>query len=143
MITLFALILSLIFLLLSILHFYWASGGKWGIDAALPTSSTSSGERMLNPGSLGTIFVALALLAMSVLYLLHSNYLSLPISEWIITGSSWFIPSIFLLRSIGDFKYVGLFKKIKNTTFAKADTKIFIPLCLFVSALGFAIVFLR
>ena len=141
MITLFALILTLIFLFLSLLHFYWVAGGKWGLDAAIPT--VSSGEKRLNPPILATIIVALALLAMSILYLLHSGYLSLTIPEWIITGSSWFIPSIFLLRSIGEFKYVGLFKKVKDTTFAKADTKFFVPLCLFVSALGFAIVLLR
>ncbi len=141
MITLLSLILTLIFLFLSLLHFYWVQGGVWGLDAAIPTAS--SGERMLNAPPLATLIVALGLLAMSMLYLIQSQFINLPIPEWIITGSSWFIPSVFLLRSIGEFRYVGLFKKVKNTSFAKADTKIFIPLCLFISALGFAIVLLN
>jgi len=40
------------------------------------------------------------------------------------------------LRAIGEFKYLGFFKKIKNTEFAIADSKLFSPLSL---AIGFLI----
>ncbi|MFT6442917.1 MAG: hypothetical protein ACJASM_002470, partial [Salibacteraceae bacterium] len=33
----------------------------------------------------------------------------------------------------------GLFKKIKHTDFAKADTKLFVPLCLSIGIIGIVI----
>ncbi|RUM63417.1 MAG: hypothetical protein DSZ04_05455 [Sulfurimonas sp.] len=38
---------------------------------------------------------------------------------------------IFFLRFIGNFNAVGLFKKIKSTTFAHYYTRYFMPLTLF------------
>jgi hypothetical protein len=40
---------------------------------------------------------------------------------------------------MGEFNYVGFFKKVKDTEFAKWDTKLFSPLCLLISSFGFAI----
>ena len=48
----------------------------------------------------------------------------------------WVIPIIFLLRAIGEFKYVGIFKRVKKTKFGRFDTKLFSPLCLIISILG-------
>ncbi len=39
---------SLIFVTLSVLHFYWSLGGKAAIEKTLPTNR--EGKRMLNPG---------------------------------------------------------------------------------------------
>jgi len=44
----------------------------------------------------------------------------------------WTIGVIFILRAIGEFNVVGIFKKIKGTVFAKYDMYFYIPLCLFV-----------
>ncbi|WP_307347298.1 DUF3995 domain-containing protein [Metabacillus malikii] len=41
------------------------------------------------------------------------------------------ITFIFFLRAIGDFKYLGFTKKIKNTNFSKYDTALYTPLCLY------------
>jgi hypothetical protein len=41
--------------------------------------------------------------------------------------------AVFFARTVGDFKYVGLFKKIKGTHFSKYDTWFYSPLCLFLS----------
>ena len=51
-----------------------------------------------------------------------------------ITYAGWSLMVLFLLRAIGDFKIVGLFKKLKSTKFATYDTWLFTPLCLFISA---------
>jgi hypothetical protein len=51
------------------------------------------------------------------------------------------IAIIFLIRAIGDFRYVGFLKKIKNTKFAKKDTKYYSPLCSLISVLAFIIYF--
>jgi hypothetical protein len=38
---------------------------------------------------------------------------------------------VLIIRAIGDFKYVGFFKRIKNTPFARYDTQYYAPLCLY------------
>jgi hypothetical protein len=47
----------------------------------------------------------------------------------------WILMTLFILRAIGDFKYMGFFKKIKNTKFGQNDTKYFAPLCLIIGIL--------
>jgi hypothetical protein len=38
-----------------------------------------------------------------------------------------------LARTVGDFKYVGLFKRVRGTPFARLDTLLYSPLCLLLS----------
>ena len=40
---------------------------------------------------------------------------------------------IFFLRFVGEFSYVGIFKRHKNSKFARMDTLLYSPLCLFLS----------
>ena len=115
-------------------HVYWAFGGVIGLDKALPTQD---GKRLLDPGKLLTFLVALFLFGFaSVAYLLN---FSENFYESYVTNMGWGLAIIFLLRAIGDFNMVGIFKTIKETEFAKHDTKYFVPLCLF---LGSAFAFL-
>lgn len=127
----------IIFLLLSGIHFYWAFGGKWGIDSALP--SNGDGAKVLKPKAVTTIIVGAGLLSFSLFYLIKTNLLSINLPSWLLLSAGWILPSIFLLRVVGDFKYVGLFKRVKTTKFAKSDTKYFIPLCIFLAVAGFII----
>jgi len=121
-------ILTYILVILSLTHFYWALGGKFGLDKALPTDA--KGNRLLNPSTFMTYVVGFILLGFSyVAYKLHIGETSL----WIIR-IGWGLAILFFLRVIGDFDMVGLFKKIKNTEFAKYDTWLYVPLCLFISA---------
>lgn len=130
-------LLAFIFLLLSAIHFYWAFGGKWGIDSALP--SNGDGAKVLKPKTFATIIVAVGLLFFAMFYLVKVDFLSINLPNWLFLSAGWVLPSIFLIRVIGDFKYVGLFKKIRTTKFAKSDTEYFIPLCSFLAAIGFLI----
>jgi len=82
MLTFFSLILCLIFLTISLFHFYWAFGGDWGLEHVVP--KTSSEEKALKPPLFLTIIVAIAFLAMMTLYLFHLGYLSWAIPEWIL-----------------------------------------------------------
>jgi hypothetical protein len=127
--------LFIIFLLLSILHFSWAFGSRWGYDIALPRNE--AGQRMLNPKAVDCIVVGMGLLLFAGLYLSHL-YSELVFGPTILYQiGDWAVPIIFLLRAIGDFKYVGFFKRIRNSDFAKADSYFFSPLCLLLSGLGF------
>lgn len=132
------LILITVFTGLSAIHYYWALGGTWGFSTALPTDQ--SGKRLLNPSSFESAFVGTGLLLFALFYLLQSdlvtNFLPLTISNIV----SWFIPAIFLLRAMGDFRYIGFFKKLHQTPFAQADTFYFSPLCLLIGIIGLILI---
>ncbi len=137
MVSIISAVLALVFLFLSGIHINWVLGGTWGLNKALPT--TLEDKRVLNPKKIDTLIVALGLLGFAVFYLIIGEFLKLHLPNWINKYGIWFIPSIFTLRAMGDFYYVGFFKKIKTTEFGKADTKLFSPLCLILGVLGFII----
>lgn len=140
----FPLLNTLILLAISGIHFFWAFGGRWGAEAAIPTNKegksvlTNSGQF---PGVFATLIVAFGILAMALLHLEKVQMLSLPIPAWINAYGLKIIAGIFLLHAIGDFRYVGFFKKIKETKFADLDTKYYSPLCLVLSINAFITAF--
>lgn len=117
--------------LISAIHFYWLLGGRWGADAALPTST--DGKKALNPRIVETLAVALGLLFMALLHLDKVGLIELNLPLWVDTYALKIIAFIFLIRAIGEFRYVGFFKKIKNTKFARLDIRFYSPLCLLLS----------
>jgi len=123
----------IIFSLISLLHFYWAFGGKWGSKAAIPDQFH---ERAFNEsGSLkvmfATIIVALGLMAFAAITLSHSSYFNLGIAPKYIRYATWAMAFIFTARAIGDFNIVGFFKKKRDGLFAEKDSSIYSPLCLY------------
>ncbi|WP_409416048.1 DUF3995 domain-containing protein [Flavobacterium sp. PS2] len=128
------LILVTIFLFLAGIHIYWGFGGKWGNDAAIPT--TANNEKVINPKLKECMVVAIALLSLSVLVLIKSEIIVFSLPNWLQEYGLWIISILFIVRAIGEFKYVGFFKKVKTTKFAQMDTKYFSPLCLFISILA-------
>ena len=125
-------LLTLIFLVLSALHWYWVFGGRRGLDQALPQVSD---KPAFTPGPALTAFVALALLAAAVLSATQAELTGMPRGSLTRTGV-WILAGLFAIRAIGDFKLVGIFKKVRGTGFAAMDSKVYTPLCLFVSALS-------
>lgn len=134
MTTVIAIILFLIFLFISSIHFYWAFGGKWGSDAVLPTKDDNN-TNVLNPSILPTLIVAFGLFGFGLFILVTSGLITFSTPQWLSKYGLWIIAGIFTLRAIGDFNYVGFFKKIKQTKFGKNDTKYFSPLCLTIGIL--------
>lgn len=130
MITLLIYLNTLIFVLLSALHFYWAAGGKWALASSIPISTTE--KPLFKPGRIGTLIVAIGLLIFAlVIYFQLARFY--PTINPYLDYATLFIAFIFLTRTIGDFKYIGLFKKVKATAFAINDTKIYIPLCFYLA----------
>lgn len=128
------LVLSLIFIGLGLIHFNWALGGKFGFEKALPTTET--GERVMNPTKLASGIVGTALIAFGLFYVLRPALTSLDLPHWVLNYGGWAIPAIFLLRAIGDFKYIGFFKRIRQTGFGRLDTAFYSPLCLLIGVVG-------
>ncbi|WP_236336773.1 DUF3995 domain-containing protein [Paenibacillus auburnensis] len=54
--------------------------------------------------------------------------------DWSFIYGGWALASIFILRAVGDFRWVGFFKKQQGTVFAKRDTFLYSPLCLFIGS---------
>ena len=137
MIVILEFILVIVFLILSGIHFNWSVGGKLGFDKTLPTKE--DGTRVLNPKKIDTAIIGIGLLLFAIYYLVRTEIVSVDLPHWILNYVGWIISSVFILRSIGDFKYVGFFKKIKTTTFGFFDTKYFSPLCTFIGSVGIII----
>lgn len=119
---------SVIFLILSGVHWNWAFGGLWGLEKALPTNE--KGERVLNPKRIESGIAGIGLLLFATYYLFKGNLIPVDLPNWILNYIGWVISGIFIIRAIGDFRYVGFFKKLKETDFGKLDTKFYSPLCL-------------
>ena len=129
--------LFLIFIILAGLHFFWAMGGKWGFDQVLP--SNEAGQKMLNPTALDSIIVGLGLTLFGLFYMIKAELVMINLPRLVLILAGWFIPVIFFVRAVGDFRYVGFFKTIKSTAFAQMDTMIYSPLCLGLALAGFLV----
>jgi protein-S-isoprenylcysteine O-methyltransferase Ste14 len=129
---------ALIFTIISGFHFYWAMGGKVGFDVVLPT--TKDNKKALSATPLSTIFVAFVFLSFSIFYLIKVNLINFPLPRLVSNYGLYALAIILIIRAIGDFKYAGFFKTIKNTPFADYDTRYYSPLCLF---LGLSTLFIQ
>ena len=128
------LLLFSIFIFLSAIHFYWGMGGKWGVNASIPTKE--DGENVINPKPLDCFVVAIGLSVFATFVLVKTQLFSMALPVVILDYGISVIAGIFLLRAIGEFRYVGFFKKIKNTPFSQRDTKYYSPLCLLIGIMG-------
>ena len=122
---------ALIFIMLSTVHAYWALGGKTELTASLPTDS--GGTIRLRPTVGMTWTVALGLLLLAGLSALHLFFGPGHFPVWLRVADGS-MAAIFGLRAVGDFRYVGLSKRIHGTTFARRDSRYYTPLCLLLAA---------
>ncbi len=122
---------------LSGLHVHWALGGRWGGAVAVPTRP--GGPPVFVPSAVGTLAVAAALAVAAYLVLVRGG-LARPVGpRWPYTVGAWGLGLVFLARAVGDFRYVGVFKRVRDTPFAQRDDWLYVPLCV---ALGAAICWL-
>jgi hypothetical protein len=131
------LINSTIFILLSFLHIYWALGGNRGMSAVIP--SVSENQRFYKPNiyatfSIGGLMGLFALVTIGNLNIFIS-YIPVSYFQYATIG----IGVIFIIRAVGDFTYIGFFKKATGTAFAKNDTRYYMPLCIIIAFISFTI----
>ena len=136
MIRILGILLAVIFAILSLFHLYWAAGGRFGGSAIIPTVG---GKSLFKPSSFATILVAAALCAAMLVVLGRLKMWGAFVPSWIFYSGTWVIGLLFLLRAIGDFRYVGFFKSVTDTNFAYWDTILFSPLCLLIAVIAFLI----
>jgi hypothetical protein len=119
----------LILLMLAGVHLYWASGGKAGKGKAVPSAN---GRPVIKPTAFGTAMAAIGLCVMAALLALRIGWPDLPAlpgSGVVVHVGVWLIAAVFAVRAVGDFRYVGFFKKIRDSSFARLDTLAYSPLC--------------
>jgi hypothetical protein len=108
------------------LHLYWAGGGRWGTDVAIP--KRASGAPTFVPGSAATLLVSMLLFAAALVFLGRVELGGQLIPKWLFAAGAWVLVVVFSARVVGDFRWFGLFKRTKGTPFAWWDSTLYIPL---------------
>jgi hypothetical protein len=129
--TLIALSLVIVFSLLSLLHVYWAFGGRAGWVAIIPEVN---GLPAFRPGIAITLVVAAGLEACAALVATAAGFLPSPVPPWLVRFAMHVLALVFFLRAIGDFRLVGFTKRVRGSRFARLDTLVYSPLCLAIAA---------
>jgi hypothetical protein len=113
------------------LHVYWAAGGRWGSNVAIPSrhDGRNDGQPSFVPGRTVTLVVAGLLCAAALVLLGRLGLWGLWLPSWLFKAGAWTIAVVFGARVVGDFQWFGIFKRIRDTRFAKWDTRLYIPLC--------------
>ncbi|HEY5813383.1 MAG TPA: DUF3995 domain-containing protein [Terrimicrobiaceae bacterium] len=109
------------------LHIYWAFGGQWAARIAIP--KREDGSPSFSPGPIACLLVATGLLAIAAVCIARFALIAPVLSASLATTIFWFLAVVFALRLIGDFRYVGMFRKVKHTDFARMDARLYSPLC--------------
>jgi len=121
------------FTAISLVHVYWALGGSWGSDAAIPRlpgrGVGAPSVAAFKPSAVGTLMVAVALALVATLVSLRAGLLGprqlQAVIQYLLVG----VALLMLARAVGDFRLVGFFKRIQGSPFAWLDTWIYSPLC--------------
>ncbi len=115
-----------ILLALSALHAYWAAGGTFGKGATIPEQN---GQPILKPSAVSTYFIAACLVLASALIAMCVDLLPSAALGPLPRFATRALAVIFAVRAIGDFRYVGFFKRVRGTRFARLDRAFYSPLC--------------
>jgi len=131
---------ALFFFSLGMIHLYWAVGGKRGLQTTIPTDG--HGSKLFQPGAGITLVVAVGLFFFGLCNLAISNLLVVGLDPLFLQWGMLIIAVVFFIRAIGDFRYIGLTKKYRRSSFAKMDSWCYTPLCLALAISHFYLYFL-
>lgn len=131
-----ATILIVSFFGLAGLHLYWALGGRFGMAVVLPEVN---GAPLFRPGAAATAAVAVVLAGFALIALvLGYSGGSSPVLTTYAVFIGFVVGGVLVLRAVGEFRYVGFFKRVKGTRFAAYDSWLYSPFCLLAGA-GFLV----
>ena len=118
-------------------HLYWALGGRVGYSVSLPQrpDGVPVMAHRLPWWRPAAGAVALGLLALAALLLAHSRRLPLPLPERLAEAALLATGLAFVARALVPNRYVGFFKTLKGTRWARYDTRLYSPLFLLLGLL--------
>jgi len=115
-----------LFSLLGAVHLFWAIGGQWGLSKAIP----QKGGQALFRATFGiTLLLGAMFLSFAWMLAAYQGFVQWDVPR---AGLRWGLLTtlaLFLARMIGEFNYVGVFKRVKGTPFARLDDLLYTPLC--------------
>jgi uncharacterized protein DUF3995 len=127
------------FVVLALWHFVMALHPVSWVSAAVPSRN---GRPLFVPSRKATAAVGVVLLLFAGLVATTAGFLSVGLPSNALSWLSYALALGLLGRAIGEFKYVGFFKRVRGSEFARLDTFLYSPLCL-VLAIGVALVALH
>ena len=130
---------SVTFVVLALWHFAMVLLPRSGTTGAVPSVA---GKPLFVPSRRATAAVGLALLLFAFLVTATGGLVPVGVAPRLLIGASLALALGLLARAVGEFRYVGFFKRVRDSRFAKLDTFFYSPLCLLL-ALGVAAVALH
>lgn len=119
---------------IALVHVCWFFGAKWGLGSALPEVS---GRPAFVPPRWVTLVVTGAFVGAAAV-VLGSSRGGNPYVSWLTLAGAL----VFALRALGDFRLVGLTKRVHGTGFARWDDALYTPLSVLL-AISFTVVGVR
>lgn len=129
-----------VFGLIGAIHIYWGLGGYYPVEATIPHID---GKPRFIPTKTAIWMVVVALIAGILIVLGRLEIWGANLPAWIFKSGIWAIFIVFLLRSIGNFWFYGLFKRIIDTKFAYWDTRLYVPFCLLMAFLTLIVAMIK
>jgi len=120
-------LLSSVFLVLALWHFYMAWTPATGVSGAVPSVD---GRPLFVPSTRSTTAVGVVLSVFAVLVSGAGGIVTLGLPADLLRWFSFALALGLLARAVGDFRYVGFFKRVRGSKFAKLDSLLYSPLCL-------------
>ena len=128
-----AVIVAGVFVVLALWHLWMAMSPASGESGAVPSVA---GKPVFVPSTRATVAVAVVLLAFACLVVATAGLVPVGVSPRVLSWLCYALALGLFARAIGEFKYVGLFKRVRESRFARLDTFVYSPLCL---ALGIGV----
>jgi hypothetical protein len=122
------------FMALALWHFYMALGSDR--EGAVPSVN---GRPLFVPSRGATVAVGIVLVLFAGLVAATAGLMAVGVPRALLSWLSYGLALGLLLRAVGEFRYVGLFKRVRGNKFAVLDTYVYSPLCLLL-AVGVALV---
>jgi len=134
--TILAITVSIAFVALALWHFRMALSPGNGMSDAVPSES---GKPLFVPSARATVAVGLVLLTFAWLVAATAGLVEVGLPGRVLSWLSYALALGLSARAVGEFRYVGFFKRVRGSRFARFDTLLYSPLCL-VLAVGVAFI---
>jgi len=134
-----AIVVCLVFVAIAIWHFVVATQIPSAVSVAVPSVD---GRPLFVPSRSATVAVGVVLCLFAGLVAATAGIVPVGLPAVALSWLSYALALGLLARAIGEFRYVGFFKRVRGSKFARLDTYVYSPLCMLL-ALGVALVALR